>query len=251
MNVIGDIAGEYDTLMALLKKMPDDVPVSVGDMVDRGKKSKEVLDFFMNTGEAIFGNHEHQFVDFLYDGKMYDYALWVLYNGGWETIKSFMDPNEKYCFPASVRLSQLSHMARQRQYIHPHEEMKIHYEVKTFFEAIVDPRYAEWLHDLPAWIENDKYIITHAPINPTLTKDKVLNFEDQYNLFYNSVLWNMGKPRRIKGKTQLYGHISRKKPFEHKDQNGIFAIGLDTSREGVLTGYSTITKEIYQQEFIS
>ena len=33
MNLIGDIQGNYRTLLALLKQMPDDDPVSVGDMI--------------------------------------------------------------------------------------------------------------------------------------------------------------------------------------------------------------------------
>jgi len=33
MNLIGDIQGNYHTLRGLLKQMPDEEPVSVGDMV--------------------------------------------------------------------------------------------------------------------------------------------------------------------------------------------------------------------------
>ena len=42
MNLIGDIQGNYHTLRALLKQMPDEEPVSVGDMIDRGPRSKAV-----------------------------------------------------------------------------------------------------------------------------------------------------------------------------------------------------------------
>ena len=44
--------------MRLLKKCPDYLPISVGDMIDRGPDSKKVLDFFMAGGKAILGNHE-------------------------------------------------------------------------------------------------------------------------------------------------------------------------------------------------
>ena len=57
MNLIGDIQGNYRTLLALLKQMPDDDPVSVGDMIDRGPRSMEVLEFFRNHGKALLGNH--------------------------------------------------------------------------------------------------------------------------------------------------------------------------------------------------
>ena len=59
MNIIGDIAGNYLTFLALIKKMPDDPIVSVGDMIDRGPRSKEVLEWFMRHGSALLGNHEH------------------------------------------------------------------------------------------------------------------------------------------------------------------------------------------------
>ena len=62
VNIISDIAGNYKTLMALLEKMPQDEEIiSVGDMVDRGPRSKEVIEFFMNNenATAIMGNHEH------------------------------------------------------------------------------------------------------------------------------------------------------------------------------------------------
>jgi len=35
MNLIGDIQWNYRTLLALFKQIPDDDPVSVGDIIDR------------------------------------------------------------------------------------------------------------------------------------------------------------------------------------------------------------------------
>ena len=68
INIIGDIAGRYDELMLLLAKMPEaDLIVSVGDMVDRGPKSKEVIEFFMTNPKAyaIYGNHESMMYEHL------------------------------------------------------------------------------------------------------------------------------------------------------------------------------------------
>ena len=58
MNLIGDIQGNYHTLRALLKQMPDEEPVSVGDMVDRGPRSKEVLEFFRPVSYTHLRAHE-------------------------------------------------------------------------------------------------------------------------------------------------------------------------------------------------
>ncbi|MEC9337269.1 MAG: metallophosphoesterase [SAR324 cluster bacterium] len=54
MNPIGDIQGNYRTLLALLKQIPDDDPVSVGDMIDRGPRSMEVLEFSGITGRRCW-----------------------------------------------------------------------------------------------------------------------------------------------------------------------------------------------------
>ena len=78
MNLIGDIQGNYRTLLALLKQMPDDDPVSVGDMIDRGPRSMEVLEFFRNHGKALLGNHEHMMLDYFCDSGNYMPGLWCL-----------------------------------------------------------------------------------------------------------------------------------------------------------------------------
>jgi len=87
MNLIGDIQGNYRTLLALLKQMPDDDPVSVGDMIDRGPRSMEVLEFFRNHGKALLGNHEHMMLDYFCDRGNYMPGLWLM-NSGDATLNS-------------------------------------------------------------------------------------------------------------------------------------------------------------------
>lgn len=87
MNLIGDIHGNYQTLLALLKQMPDEEPVSVGDMIDRGPRSRMVLEFFMKHGRALLGNHEHMMLDHLNGGGDYERGLWFM-NGGNTTLAS-------------------------------------------------------------------------------------------------------------------------------------------------------------------
>jgi len=66
--VIGDIHGCFATFMALLEKVSynnDDHIFLLGDMINRGKYSREVLDFVIDgevNGKHFFplrGNHEH------------------------------------------------------------------------------------------------------------------------------------------------------------------------------------------------
>src|SRR5215813_1279392 len=61
--VVGDIHGCYDELMALLEKIgigEDDRVISVGDLITKGPKSKEVLELFMTDARfsAVIGNHD-------------------------------------------------------------------------------------------------------------------------------------------------------------------------------------------------
>ena len=61
--VVGDIHGCYDELMELLEKIgigDDDRVFSVGDLITKGPKNKEVLDLFMTDARfsAVIGNHD-------------------------------------------------------------------------------------------------------------------------------------------------------------------------------------------------
>ena len=65
--VIGDIHGCYEELLLLLDKIQlqdKDEIISIGDLVDRGPKSKEVVQFFMKhpQASAIMGNHEDKHI---------------------------------------------------------------------------------------------------------------------------------------------------------------------------------------------
>lgn len=101
INIIGDIAGRFDEFQLLLEKMPEaDLILSVGDMIDRGPKSKEVLEFFMNTPntEAIYGNHEDMMVE---GTKGVQGNMWMR-NGGGVTIKQFMEPDGSILIPVEI-----------------------------------------------------------------------------------------------------------------------------------------------------
>lgn len=61
--VVGDIHGCYDELIELLEKVDvgkDDRVVSVGDLITKGPKSREVLELFMSDGRfsTVIGNHD-------------------------------------------------------------------------------------------------------------------------------------------------------------------------------------------------
>ncbi|MBC9930261.1 metallophosphoesterase [Chitinophaga qingshengii] len=63
--IIGDIHGCFDELMMLTRQIgltDDDVLISLGDIVDRGNKSKEVYHYFRQRPHSIvlMGNHERK-----------------------------------------------------------------------------------------------------------------------------------------------------------------------------------------------
>lgn len=65
--IIGDIHGCYDELITLFEKASikeNDFILSLGDIVDRGPKSKEVYHFFKSRSNAkvLMGNHERKHI---------------------------------------------------------------------------------------------------------------------------------------------------------------------------------------------
>jgi len=58
--VIGDVHGEYELLLALVERLPKEARlIFVGDLVNRGKKGREVIAFVRKHAFAVVkGNHE-------------------------------------------------------------------------------------------------------------------------------------------------------------------------------------------------
>lgn len=93
---IGDIHGCFDSFKELvenkLQLQEDDKLILLGDYIDRGDKSKEVVDFLMELQEKGFdiiplrGNHEAMLLDAYEDEK--NISRWIL-NGGNKTLESF------------------------------------------------------------------------------------------------------------------------------------------------------------------
>ncbi|MCA1991094.1 MAG: metallophosphoesterase [Coleofasciculus sp. S288] len=92
--VIGDVHGHYDTLMNLLDAIApnsDDMVYFLGDLIDRGPQSAQVVDFVMKSSyPCLLGNHEQMLLDILGNGEIYGPALQAwLYSGGHSTVNSY------------------------------------------------------------------------------------------------------------------------------------------------------------------
>ncbi len=91
--IIGDIHGCYSTFVALYNKIVERYPgidiYTVGDMVDRGNMSFEVIDFIMKN-KILFtpGNHDYMFYYFFRDPSSVFARSWF-FNGNEPTLISY------------------------------------------------------------------------------------------------------------------------------------------------------------------
>lgn len=127
---ITDIHGEYDKLDNLLSKITtreDDIFVFMGDYIDRGSKSKEVIDRVIKQSEThqcvyLMGSHEYAYLHARNHDDYFEYLFWNY--GGPATVKSYGSFDNIY---------------------------KIH---------------GEFLENLKFYYLTDKYLFVHAGINP-------------------------------------------------------------------------------------
>jgi len=123
--IIGDVHGCYHTLQNLIAKLPQNADlIFVGDLCDKGKYSKEVIEFVISNDYAcVKGNHEYLMEKYLHDAVHNDsHSPWSndYRYGGIVTYESYLDD---------------------------HETME---------------RHLAWITDLPIYIQRDKYFITHG-----------------------------------------------------------------------------------------
>ena len=97
--VIGDIHGCYNTLKKLVEKIKNKYPdikiFCVGDLVDRGNNSFEVIEYVI--AEKInytLGNHDYMFYSNMRDPFSLMAKSWN-YNGAETTLTSYKDKLDK------------------------------------------------------------------------------------------------------------------------------------------------------------
>ncbi len=144
--VIGDIHGEIEHLRTLLSRMPDvgasDTVVFLGDYIDRGPASKQVVDAVRgldrDTGCKVVclrGNHEDAWlrvIDVGWDGFVLPPG-----NGCLATFRSYRDA------PVSAPLREKDFDA-------------------LFAGTFFPPEVVAWFRSLPYWYEDEHAIYVHA-----------------------------------------------------------------------------------------
>lgn len=207
MIVISDIHGMYRMLLRLLEKVNYDLKkdklIILGDLVDRGPESKEVIEFFIgleNKGANLIllkGNHDDMFIRSLYDYS--NITLWCI-NGGIKTLESYYDGS------------------LMREGI----EVAIN-EIKDKYN-----KHIEFLENSKLYYETDNYIFVHAGIDPTLDDWKET---EEYDFMWirEEFIYTL-EPLKIDNKKVIFGHTPAK--YIHKGSDIWFSpcgqkIGID------------------------
>ncbi len=124
--VIGDVHGCYHTLLKLLEKLPKKSnSIFVGDLCDKGKYSKDVIEFVIqNNCLCVKGNHEHLMQTYIKKAILQNdmSSKWANIRGwgGKQTIENYRD------------------------------------DLDTL------ERHLGWIESLPLYLEIDNFFITHG-----------------------------------------------------------------------------------------
>lgn len=188
MIAIGDIHGCCRTLEALLEKLeeyPDHKLIFVGDYIDRGPCSREVVDLLIELDkkrECVFlrGNHEQMLLDVKEHGEYENHQIWIM-NGGDKTLKSYGLSSSKLDFPE--------------------DHMEFYRNTKFFYSS-------------------DKYFFVHAGAPPHQT----LEASTSDKKFRHDFLWSrdhLNVPETPWEKKVIFGHTPRPEPIKHPNMIGI------------------------------
>ena len=195
--VIGDIHGCYCTLKALMEKKvkpsQEDQLYFVGDLIDRGPRSREVLEYIIQLmwqGYNIYpvrGNHEDMLLNAIEDECFLQ--TWFI-NGAEDTLRSFEIPDN----------------------------------LISDFDVIkhIPDAYIQFMMTLPYYYDLGDYIVVHAGFN--------FNSEDIFGDI-NAMLWSRRmnyQANKIDNKTIIHGHtpipLINIKPVISKKENKILNI---------------------------
>jgi serine/threonine protein phosphatase 1 len=135
IGIIGDIHGCFKTLRAVYRKLKIETGeiYTVGDLIDRGPSSKEVVEFCIDKNIRFTkGNHEDMLIDAIDHPS--ENNIFVHYrNGGTKTSKSYIDKGGIDDYP-------------------------------EYFDAIKRTGHYDYLKHLPLTYEFPKVVISHAGI---------------------------------------------------------------------------------------
>lgn len=241
---IGDIHGDLDDLFRLLSSLPEltafDSLVFLGDYIDSGPSSADVVDFLRGFSPqtaakviTLRGNHEDAWLRVI-DRGWPEFVLPVR-NGCLATARSFLGKPP----PA------------------PDEEPTAD-DLKVMLDgSFFPPEVVAWMRDLPYYHEDEHAIYVHAG----LTKAPNGGFQHPADVKLKiSLLWCRDQEffRGYRGKLIVFGHTATKylppelseyTPEDPKDLwAGPCAVGLDTlcGKGGFLTALELPSRRVFE-----
>ncbi len=226
---VGDIHGRADLLVQLMQDLHEDVArggfegrpilVFLGDYIDRGFKSKDVIDVLlgdtMSPFETYFlkGNHEAAMLQFLTDPSIG--PRWAEF-GGAETLVSYG------VRPPRTRTSA--------------EEWAAASEA---LNEVLPPEHFHFLSNLDLSVRIGDYVFVHAGVRPGVPLDQ----QTEYDLLW--IREDFLDDRRPLGAVIVHGHTPATRPYRDSRR-----IGVDTG--AYLSGRLTAARfEHDGVEFIS
>lgn len=225
---IGDIHGRYDLLQALHALILEDSknyshPVTVvyiGDYIDRGPQSKEVIDYLLSNPFPLFqsvylmGNHEQVLLEFLFSTNSQRAGAWFSF-GGLSTLTSY-----------GVQIQGIPHAG-------------VINEIRKEFKQKIPNNHVQFFQQMKACYEKGGYYFAHAGVKP---KVPLVRQKEQ------DLLWireDFLENELFHGKIIVHGHSITKEPVVRNNR-----IGIDTGayHSGRLT---CLVLEATEQRFIS
>lgn len=194
--VIGDIHGCFYTLEELYKKIMKNYPgisvYTVGDLVDRGNHSYEVVKFIIENNIMFApGNHDYMFLHFFKDPSSVFARSWF-FNGNETTLESY----ENHQVEMFVHLEYIKNAGL---YYNLNDCFICHAGISAQYDKYLPPNFRDNLDLLEPYIMND--IKTDRGI--MWTRDPLLNL----------------------GKLQIVGHTKQQEITLVEDSNSVY---LDT-----------------------
>jgi serine/threonine protein phosphatase 1 len=238
---IGDIHGNLAALTDLLSKLRGEIAkgdqvVFLGDYIDRGPDTKgcvdAILDFRAGTPATVvclMGNHEDWF---LKTRDNHHEHSWLLGMDGWPTVRSYSEE-------AADHLAEAARAAGNRLYL---GTVSLPYD--AFFEAMPNDHLA-FFDALAPYHVTDDCISVHAGVD---TRGIGLEHQPRSVLVWG---WDDGGfPRNYLGRTAVvYGHRNNAVLNEQGwPQPNVIGrtVGIDSSRERVLTAYRLPDGQVFQ-----
>ncbi len=192
---ISDIHGCINTFKTLLsdtmKVTPDDTIYLLGDYIDRGASSKQVLDMLMEMQKSyrhlyiLRGNHEQMMLEASRSQR--HYINWMM-NGGGNTLKSFrLNYMEGIAATKKIPALYLDFIETMPWYLETAEFIFVHAGLNlTIADPFSDKESMLYLRDIPQgdqFLQGRKIIHGHTPQPPEKLKEALLSAErNHYNI---------------------------------------------------------------------